>query len=125
MAFTTQRGPFPQTRMRRLRANDFSRRLVREHSLSASDLIFPMFVLEGSGQREAIASMPGIERLSVDLLVEQAKHIQQLGIPAIALFPVVAPERKSLLAEEAFNADGLVQRAGRNRQRKATRRRRR
>ena len=111
MAFTTQRGPFPQTRMRRLRANDFSRRLVREHSLSASDLIFPMFVLEGSGQREAIASMPGIERLSVDLLVEQAKHIQQLGIPAIALFPVVAPERKSLLAEEAYSANGLVQRA--------------
>ena len=111
MAFTTQRGPFPQTRMRRLRANDFSRRLVREHSLSASDLIFPMFVLEGSGQREAIASMPGIERLSVDLLVEQAKHIQQLGIPAIALFPVVAPERKSLLAEEAYSDNGLVQRA--------------
>ena len=111
MAFTTQRGPFPQTRMRRLRANDFSRRLVREHSLSASDLIFPMFVLEGSGQREAIASMPGIERLSVDLLVEQARRILQLGIPAIALFPVVAPERKSLLAEEAYSANGLVQRA--------------
>ena len=111
MAFTTQRGPFPQTRMRRLRANDFARRLVRENALSPADFIFPVFVLEGSGQREAIPSMPGIERLSIDLLLEQAKEIQQLGIPAIALFPVVGPDRKSLLAEEAFNADGLVQRA--------------
>ena len=111
MAFITQRGPFPQTRMRRLRANDFARRLVRENALSPADFIFPVFVLEGSGQREAIPSMPGIERLSIDLLLEQAKEIQQLGIPAIALFPVVGPDRKSLLAEEAFNADGLVQRA--------------
>ena len=111
MAFTTQRGPFPQTRMRRLRANDFARRLVRENALSPADFIFPVFVLEGSGQREAIPSMPGIERLSIDLLLEQAKEIQQLGIPAIALFPVVGPDRKSLLAEEAFSADGLVQRA--------------
>jgi porphobilinogen synthase len=111
MTFTTQRGMFPQTRMRRLRANDFSRRLVREHTLSPADLIFPVFVLEGSGQREAIASMPGIERLSIDLLLEQARLVQQLGIPAIALFPVVAAERKSLLAEEAFNEGGLVQRA--------------
>ncbi len=110
MAFTTQRGPFPQTRMRRLRANDFARRLVRENALSPADFIFPVFVLEGSGQREAIPSMPGVERLSIDLLLEQAKEIQHLGIPAIALFPVVAADRKSLLAEEAFNADGLVQR---------------
>jgi porphobilinogen synthase len=97
--------------MRRLRANEFSRRLVRESSLSPADFIFPVFVLEGSGQREAIPSMPGIERLSVDLLVAQAREIQQLGIPAIALFPVVASERKSLLAEEAYNDDALVQRA--------------
>ncbi len=110
MAFTTQRGMFPQTRMRRLRANEFSRRLVRENALSPADFIFPVFVLEGSGQREAISTMPGIERLSIDLLVEQAKVIHQLGIPAIALFPVVAPEKKSPLAEEAFNGDGLVQR---------------
>jgi porphobilinogen synthase len=102
---------FPQTRMRRLRANEFSRRLVRENELTTADLIFPMFVLEGSGQRESIASMPGIERLSVDLLLEQAKKIEQLGIPAIALFPVVPAARKSLLAEEAFSSDGLVQRA--------------
>ncbi len=111
MAFTSQRGRFPQTRMRRLRANDFSRRLVRENNLSPADLIFPVFVLEGSGQRETIASMPGIERLSIDLLVEQARRVQHLGIPALALFPVVAAEHKSLMADEAFNADGLVQRA--------------
>ena len=111
MAFTTQRGPFPQTRMRRLRASGFSRALVRESGLTPADLIFPVFVLEGSGQREAIASMPGIERLSIDLLVKQARELHQLGVPALALFPVVAGERKSLLAEEAFNSDGLVQRA--------------
>ena len=112
MTFTTQRGPFPLTRMRRLRASAFSRALVRETTLTPADLIFPVFVLEGSGQREAIASMPGIERLSIDLLVQQARELQQLGIPAVALFPVVGAQRKSLLAEEAFNADGLVQRAG-------------
>ena len=110
MTFTTQRGPFPQTRMRRLRANDFARRLVRENELTPADFIFPVFVLEGNGQREAIPSMPGIERLSIDLLLQQAREIQQLGIPAIALFPVVAAERKSLMAQESFNAEGLVQR---------------
>ena len=111
MVFTTQRGPFPQTRMRRLRASGFSRALVRESGLTPADLIFPVFVLEGSGQREAIASMPGIERLSIDLLLQQARELHQLGVPAVALFPVVGAERKSLLAEEAFNSDGLVQRA--------------
>lgn len=111
MAFQTQRGPFPHTRMRRLRANEFSRRLVRESTLSPADLIFPVFVLEGKDQREQVASMPGIERLSVDLLVKQARDVHTLGIPAMALFPVVGPDRKSLLAEEAYNPDGLVQRA--------------
>ncbi len=111
MAFTTQRGKFPLTRLRRLRANEFSRRLVRENALSPADFIFPVFVLEGSGQREVISSMPGVERLSIDLLVSQAKLAQQLGIPAIALFPVVAAGGKSLLGEEAYNEDGLVQRA--------------
>ncbi len=111
MTFSTQRGPFPQTRMRRLRASAFSRALVRETTLTPADLIFPMFVLEGSGQREAIASMPGVERLSIDLLAQQARELQQLGVPAVALFPVVDAARKSLLAEEAYNADGLVQRA--------------
>ena len=111
MAFHSSRGMFPLTRMRRLRANEFSRRLVRENALTPADFIFPVFVLEGSGQREAIASMPGIERLSIDLLLPQARRVQQLGIPAIALFPVVAAARKSVLAEEAFHQDGLVQRA--------------
>ena len=111
MVFSTQRGMFPQSRMRRLRANEFSRRLVRENTLSPADLILPVFVVDGSDQREPIASMPGIERLSIDLLVKQAKIVQQLGIPAIALFPVIAAEQKTLLAEEAFNPDGLVQRA--------------
>jgi porphobilinogen synthase len=97
--------------MRRLRAAEFSRRLVRESGLSPADLIFPVFVLEGTGQREAVPSMPGIERLSIDLLVAQAREAEQLGIPALALFPVVDAGHKSLLAEEAFNPDGLVQRA--------------
>ena len=111
MAFNSQRGAFPQTRMRRLRANDFSRRLVRESSLTPADFIFPVFVLEGSGQREPIPSMPGIERLSIDLLLEQAREIHQLGVPAIALFPMVGSQHKSLLAEEAYSSDALVQRA--------------
>jgi len=111
MTFSSQRGPFPQTRMRRLRANRFSRDLVRESTLTPADLIFPVFVLEGSDQRQGIPSMPGIERLSIDLLVKQARELHSLGVPAVALFPVVGSERKSLLAEEAYNADGLVQRA--------------
>ena len=111
MGFTSQRGPFPQTRMRRLRANDFSRRLVRESLLSPADFIYPVFILEGNNQRQAVPSMPGIERLSIDLLVAQAKEIAALGIPAIALFPVVEAARKSLQANEAWNPDGLVQRA--------------
>ena len=111
MAFSTQRGPFPHTRMRRLRASGFARALVRETGLTPADFIFPVFVLEGDNRSEAIPSMPGIERLSIDRLVKQARELQQLGVPAMALFPVVGPERKSLLAEEAFSADGLVQRA--------------
>ena len=109
--FQSQRGPFPHTRMRRLRAQEFSRRLVRENTLSPADFIFPVFVLEGSNQREAIASMPGIERLSIDLLVAQAREALSLGVPALALFPVVSADKKSLRAEEAWNPDGLVQRA--------------
>lgn len=101
---------FPATRMRRIRKHDFSRRLVAEHRLSADDLIYPVFVLEGKNQRQAITSMPGIERLSVDLLIEEAKELVALGIPAIALFPVIGAGQKSLQAEEAFNSDGLVQR---------------
>ncbi|HEY7776839.1 MAG TPA: porphobilinogen synthase [Kineobactrum sp.] len=109
--FQTQRGPFPHTRLRRLRAHDFSRRMVREHLLTPADLIYPVFVLEGNGQREAVVSMPGIERLSIDLLTEQAREAVSLGIPALALFPVVTASSKSLTAEEAWNPEGLVQRA--------------
>lgn len=111
MAFESTRGAFPGTRMRRLRASDFARRLVRENALSPNDLIYPVFVLEGENQREAVPSMPGVERLSIDLLVELAGEMVSLGIPAIALFPVVPTEKKSLLAEEAFSTDGLAQRA--------------
>jgi porphobilinogen synthase len=111
MSFSTSRGPYPYTRMRRNRATDFSRRLTRETALSVNDLILPMFVIEGTGQSEAVASMPGVNRLSIDLLVEEAIEIAALGIPAIALFPVVPEEKKSLLAEEAYNPEGLAQRA--------------
>ena len=102
---------FPGTRMRRMRYNDFSRRLMREHQVSVNDLIYPMFVTEGVNQRVAIASMPGVERYSLDLLLQEAEAIYQLGIPAIALFPVTSPDKKSDLAEEAYNPDGLAQRS--------------
>ena len=105
------RGPFPHTRMRRLRATRFARDMVRESTLSPDDFIYPVFVLEGAGQREAVPSMPGVERLSIDLLVNLAKDAHGLGIPALALFPVVGQEAKSLLAEAAYQDDGLVQRA--------------
>jgi porphobilinogen synthase len=94
-----------------MRRDDFSRRLMRETSLSPDDLIYPVFVLEGQGQREAIASMPGIERLSIDLLVKEAHELKALGVPAIALFPVTPASAKSLDAAEAWNPDGLAQRA--------------
>ena len=108
---TLNRGPFPATRMRRMRRQDFSRRLMRETTLTPSDLIYPMFVLEGSGQRESIPSMPGVERVSLDLLQEEAKHLASLGVPAIALFPVTEQDKKSLDAKEAYNPNGLAQRA--------------
>ena len=102
---------FPATRMRRMRYLDFSRRLMREHTLSVDDLIQPLFVIEGQGQRESIVSMPDVERLSIDLLVEEARILSELGIPAVALFPVVGTARKSNTADEAYNPDGLAQRA--------------
>ncbi|MEZ5538908.1 MAG: porphobilinogen synthase [Pseudomonadales bacterium] len=111
MAFQPTRTAYPHTRLRRLRANSFARDLVRENVLSVKDLIYPMFVLEGKNQREAIASMPSIERLSIDLLVKEAKQLYKLGIPAIALFPVTPASAKSLDAREAWNPDGLAQRA--------------
>jgi porphobilinogen synthase len=102
---------FPALRMRRMRRHDFSRRLVRENRLSADDLIYPLFVLEGENRREPVASMPGVERLSIDLLVEECRAAYALGVPAVALFPVTPPESKSLDAAEAWNPDGLAQRA--------------
>ncbi|VAW67294.1 Porphobilinogen synthase, partial [hydrothermal vent metagenome] len=102
---------FPWLRMRRMRRDDFSRRLMREHQLSASDFIYPMFVLEGENQCEAVPSMPGVNRLSIDLLLKEAAECVALGIPVIALFPVVPAEKKSTDAAEAYNAEGLAQRA--------------
>lgn len=102
---------FPLTRMRRMRRNDFSRRLMREHQLTTDDLIYPVFVLEGRNRREAVASMPGVERKSIDLLVQEAEQVAKLGIPLIALFPVTPLEAKSEQAEEAYNPQGLAQRA--------------
>jgi porphobilinogen synthase len=109
--FDTGRGGFPQIRMRRMRRDAFSRRLMREHRLTTDDLICPMFVVEGSGQREAVASMPGVERLSIDQLLGEAAELVTLGIPAVALFPVTPADCKSEDAREAFNPDGLAQRA--------------
>ncbi|QLE84064.1 MULTISPECIES: porphobilinogen synthase [Shewanella] len=102
---------FPQRRMRRMRKHEFSRRLMAENQLSVNDLIYPMFVLEGNNRTEQVASMPGVERYSIDLLLKEAEELVKLGIPLIALFPVTPAEKKTLLAEEAYNADALAQRA--------------
>lgn len=107
----TGHGRFPQVRMRRMRRDDFSRRLMRENTLTSDDLIYPMFIFEGDNQRESIDSMPGIERLSIDLLLKEAEELVALGIPAIALFPVTPASAKSDDAKEAYNPDGLAQRA--------------
>jgi len=98
-------------RPRRLRKQKFNRSLVRENSLSASDLIYPLFVIEGENKREIIESMPGIERVSIDQLLLEAKEVMDLKIQAIALFPVISSDKKTEEAEEAYNPDGLVQRA--------------
>ncbi len=97
--------------MRRMRRDDFSRRLMREHVLTCNDLIYPVFVLEGHDRREPVASMPGVERLSIDLLVAETAELVELGVPAVALFPVTPVERKSEDAREAYNPEGLAQRA--------------
>ena len=98
-------------RLRRMRKHEFNRSLIRENSLSASDLIYPLFIIEGENKKEKINSMPGIERLSIDQLLVEAKEIVNLKIQAIALFPVISSEKKSLEAEESYNSDGLIQRA--------------
>ena len=102
---------FPTTRMRRMRSDDFSRRLMRESTLTADDLIYPIFVIEGKGERQAIPSMPDIERLTLDELAKETIILNKLGIPAIALFPVADPACKTEDGREAFNAEGLAQRA--------------
>lgn len=104
-------GQFPFVRMRRMRRDDFSRRLVRESNLQPSDFIYPVFVLEGHGQREPVLSMPGVERLSLDLLLQDLNPLINWGLPMVAVFPVTPREKKSLMAEEAYNPDGLAQRA--------------
>jgi porphobilinogen synthase len=101
---------FPNKRMRRMRRDDFSRRLMRENRLTADDLIYPVFVLDGTNRTEAVASMPGVIRQSVDKLLLQAEQCVKLGIPALAIFPVIDASLKSLGAEEAYNPDGLVPR---------------
>ncbi len=104
-------GQFPGVRPRRMRRDDFSRRLVRETALAAADLIQPLFVIEGRKQREPVTSMPGVERLTIDELLREAETLIDLRVPVVALFPVTAPEVKSLDAAEAYNPDGLAQRA--------------
>ncbi|MDA8255987.1 MAG: porphobilinogen synthase [Betaproteobacteria bacterium] len=102
------KGVFPGARMRRMRRDDFSRRLMREHTLTPDDLIYPVFVLEGAGRTEVVASMPGVERMSLDRLLPVAEKALKLGVPALALFPVVDIGKKSPGAEEAWNPAGLV-----------------
>ena len=110
MKNNSQKNKFPLTRPRRMRSDNFSRRLMRESVLTTDDLIYPMFVIDGDNQRIPIESMPGIERLSVDQLLKETKRLVELKIPAIALFPVVPKEKKSEDASEAWNPDGLIQR---------------
>ena len=100
--------PFPLSRPRRLRRDDFTRRLVRENALSVNDLIYPVFVLEGEKRRESVASMPGVERMSLDLLLHVAEECVQLGIPVMALFPVITANLKTPDGKEATNPKGLV-----------------
>jgi len=107
----TNHGAFPGRRLRRLRRHDFSRRLVAENQLSVDDLIYPMFVLEGENQHEQVDSMPGVERVSIDLLLKECAQLVDLGIPMVALFPVTPASAKSEMAEAAYDDDGLAQRA--------------
>lgn len=107
----TNQGTFPGRRLRRLRRHDFSRRLVAENQLSVDDLIYPMFVLEGENQREQVSSMPGVDRVSIDLLLQECAQLVDLGIPMVALFPVTPASAKSEMAEAAYDDNGLAQRA--------------
>lgn len=104
-------GKFPNRRLRRLRSQEFSRNLVAENSVSVHDLIYPVFITEGTRQRQTIASMPNVFRFSLDELVKEAEIVHSLGIPVLSLFPAIESDKKSLLAEESYNPDGLVQKA--------------
>ncbi len=99
---------YPNTRLRRLRAHPFSRQLVREHRLTVNDLIYPVFIVPGQGVSEPVGSMPGVNRLSLDLLLNDLKEVVQLGIPAIALFPVIPADQKTPDGEAAYDANGLI-----------------
>lgn len=104
-------GQFPERRLRRLRAHDFSRRLVAENQLTVNDLIYPVFIVEGNNITQPVTSMPNVNRMSVDVLLKEAEQVAKLGIPVLSLFPAIESDKKSLLAEEAFNENGLVPRA--------------
>jgi porphobilinogen synthase len=108
---TVAGGQFPLLRMRRMRRDQFSRRLMRESRLTIDDLIQPVFVIDGDNRSEPVASMPGVERLTIDRLAKYAEELARLGVPALALFPVTPADKKSQTAEEAYNPEGLVQRA--------------
>ena len=107
----TPYAPYPLGRPRRLRFDDFTRRMVREHQVTADDFIYPVFLHEGNNRRQAVASMPGVERLSIDLLLPVAERCMELGVPCIDLFPAIETERKDVDGSEALNPDGLVPRA--------------
>ena len=104
-------GTFPGRRMRRVRRHDFSRRLVAENQLTVDDLIYPVFVMEGHNQQQEVPSMPGVYRMTIDQLLKEAEAVAKLGVPVLSLFPVIESDGKSLHAEEAYNPNGLVQRA--------------
>lgn len=104
-------GTFPGRRMRRVRRHDFSRRLVAENQLTVNDLIYPVFVMEGHNQQQEVPSMPGVYRMTIDQLLKEAEAVAKLGVPVLSLFPVIESDGKSLHAEEAYNPNGLVQRA--------------
>ncbi len=103
-------GAYPHRRLRRVRRYDFSRRLVAENQLTVNDLIYPVFVMEGKNRQQEVPSMPGVYRMTLDLLIKEAEAVARLGVPVLSLFPVIESDYKSLLAEEAYNPDGLVPR---------------
>ncbi|QYN47477.1 porphobilinogen synthase [Gilliamella sp. ESL0405] len=104
-------GQYPQRRLRRNRAHDFSRRLVAQNHLTVNDLIYPVFIVEGKNITQSVSSMPNVNRMSIDVLLKEAEEVVKLGIPVLALFPAIDASKKSLLAQEAYNENGLVPRA--------------